>query len=86
MERDELSRASTFAFRLKRLLKLDLSARLYAGELKAIGIEGASNAGPLIPQYYFSKTGEIDWEKGIVSALGKVFHVVRVQRQREPPE
>jgi hypothetical protein len=72
---------------LKRLLKLDLIARLYAGELKAIGIEGASDAGPiLIPQYYFSKTAEIDWEKGIDSALGKVFHEVRVQWQRESPD
>jgi hypothetical protein len=72
---------------LKRLLKLDLRARLYAGELKAIGIEGASDAGPiLIPQYYFSKTAKVDRENGIVSALGKIFYEVRIIWEREPPD
>jgi hypothetical protein len=71
----------------QRSLQIGFVARLYAGERQAIGIEGGSDVGPiLIPQYYFSKTAEVDWGKGTVAALGKIFHEVRVQWQREPPD
>jgi hypothetical protein len=72
---------------LKHLLKVDLIARLYAGQLQAIGIESGGDAGRiLIDQCYFSKTAEIDWENDIVAALRKLFFEVRVQWQREPPD
>jgi len=72
---------------LKHLLEVDLIARLYARKLQAIGIEGGSNAGPiLMDQYYFSKTAEIDREKGIVAALGRTFHEVKIIWEREPSD
>ena len=65
---------------LRRSLEIDLIARLFAGELQAIGIEGGSDAGPIhIPQYYFSRTAEIDWDKETVTAIGKKFHEITVQ-------
>jgi Cyanate lyase C-terminal domain len=68
---------------LKRLLKLDLIARLYAGELKAIGIEGASDTGPiLIPQYYFSKTAEIDCPRAKSACSTKCRRAARRCRRR----
>ena len=50
----------------------ELIWRISAGELQAIGIEEGSDGGPTsISQYYFSKTGEIDWDKETVTAFGK---------------
>ena len=70
---------------LRRSLEIDLIARLYAGELQAIGIEGGSDAGPIhIPQYYFSRTAEVDWDKETVTAIGKKFYEITVQGEREP--
>jgi hypothetical protein len=70
---------------LQRSLEIDLVARISGGELQAIGIEDGSDAGPiLIPPYYFSKTAEIDWDKETVVALGRKFHEVTVQGEREP--
>jgi hypothetical protein len=61
-------------------MEIDLIARLYAGELQAIGIEYGSDAGPtLIPQYYFSRAAKVDWERETVAELGKKFEQVRVQ-------
>jgi hypothetical protein len=64
---------------LRHSLKEDLVDRLYAGQLRAIGVENASRGGPdYIPKYYFLKTAEMDWDKSIVAALGKEFHHVTV--------
>jgi hypothetical protein len=69
---------------LQLSLEDDLIARISAGELQAFGFEGGSNAGPvLIPQRYFWRKEEIDWDKEIVAAIGKKFHEVRVQGERE---
>lgn len=70
---------------LQRSLEIELAARISAGELKAIGIEDGSDAGPVfIPQYYFSKTVIIDWDKDIVTALSRKFYEVRVHDERKP--
>ncbi len=72
---------------LQRSLEIDLIARLFAGELQAIGIEDGSDAGPIhIPQYYFSRTAEIDWDKETVTAIGKKFHEITIQRERGPAD
>jgi hypothetical protein len=72
---------------LQRSLEIDLVARLSAGELQAIGIEGGSDPRPVsIPQYYFSKRAEIDWDEETIAAFGKKFHEVRVQGPREPQD
>jgi hypothetical protein len=65
----------------------ELIWRISDGEFQAFGIEHGSSAGPIpIPKYYFSKTAEVDWDRETVEALGKKFHQVRVQgeRQHEP--
>jgi type I restriction enzyme M protein len=65
---------------LQRSLEIDLVARVSAGELQAIGIEGGSDPRPVsIPQYYFSKRAEIDWDEETIAAFGKKFHEVRVE-------
>jgi hypothetical protein len=72
---------------LQRSLEIDLAARISASELKALGIEHGSDAGPIfIPQYYFSKTAEIDWDKEIVAALGKKFYEVRIHEESKLTE
>ena len=82
----ELQRTNSH-LELQRLLKSDLVGRLRDGKRQALGIQEGSDAGPiLIPQYYFSKTAEVDWEKDIVAAMGKIFHEVRVKWEREPPD
>jgi hypothetical protein len=69
---------------LQLSLEDDLIVRISAGELQAFGFEGGSNAGPvLIPQHYFWRKEEIDWDKETVAAIGKKFHEVRVQGERE---
>ena len=71
----------------KLSLEEDLVARISAGELQAMGFEGGSDAGPtLIPQRYFWKTEEIDWDKETVTAIGKKFYYVTVQGEREPED
>jgi len=71
-------------------LEIEIKFRLADGELQAIGIEEGSDVGPiLIPEYFFSKTSEVDWYKETVTALGKKFYEVRVRDDpvlREPPE
>ena len=53
-------------------LEMDLVARLFDGELQAIGIEGGSDPSPdFIPQYYFSKTAEINWDEETVADFSK---------------
>ena len=65
-------------------LEIDLIARLEDGELQAIGIEAGSNPRPVfIPQYYFSKTAEINWDEETVADFGKKFHQVRIEGPRE---
>jgi hypothetical protein len=72
---------------LQLSLEDDLVARISAGELQAFGFEGGSDAGPvLIPQRYFWRKEEIDWEKETIAALGKKFHEVKVQGEREPAD
>jgi hypothetical protein len=72
---------------LQRSLEIDLVARVSAGELQAIGIEGGSDPRLVsIPQYYFSKRAEIDWDEETIAAFGKKFHEVRVQGPREPQD
>jgi hypothetical protein len=67
-------------------LQDNLVARISAGELQAIGIEGGSGTEPsLIPQRYFWRP-EIDWEKETVESLGKKFFEVRVQGERGPAD
>jgi hypothetical protein len=71
----------------QRSLQIGFLARLYAGERRVVGNEGGSDAELIqIFQGYFSKTAEVDWEKDIVAALGKIFYEVRVEWQREPPD
>jgi hypothetical protein len=89
-------RDSTRFFELRRIgshlelqsfLQGHLMGRLRDGTLQALGIQEGSDAGPIqIPQYYFSKTAQVDWEKDIVAAIGKTFHEVRVKWAREPPD
>jgi hypothetical protein len=82
----ELQRANSH-LELERLLKVDHLDRLRAGKHQVLGIQEGSDAGPiLMAQYYFSKTAEVDWEKDKVTALGKIFHEVRVKWEREPDE
>jgi hypothetical protein len=70
---------------LQLSLEEDLIARISAGELQAFGIEGGSDAGPiLILQRYFWKPEEIDWDKEILNSLGKKFYHVTIQGEREP--
>jgi hypothetical protein len=73
---------------LQLSLEDDLIARISAGELRAFGFEGGSgDAGPvLIPQRYFWRKEEIDWDKETVAAIGKKFHEVRVRGEREPAD
>ena len=74
---------------IRTSLEIDLVARLSDGELQAIGIEGGSDPRPVfIPEYFFSKTAEINLDEDAVAAFGKKFHEVRVQgeREREPPD
>ena len=72
---------------LQLSLEEDLIARISAGELQAFGFEGGSDAGPaLIPQRYFWRTEEIDWEKETVTSLGKKFYHVAIQGEREPED
>jgi hypothetical protein len=72
---------------LERSLKQDLTDRLYAGEFYAIGVESEGGGGPVyIPEYYFLKTAEIDWDKGTVAALDKEFYHVAVEGKREPAD
>jgi hypothetical protein len=64
-------------------LEIDLVARLEYGDLQATGIEGGSDPRPVfIPQFYFSKTAEINLERGTVADFGKKFHQVRVEGPR----
>jgi hypothetical protein len=71
----------------QRSLQIGFLARLYAGERRVVGNEGGSDAELIqIFQGYFSKTAEVDWEKDIVAALGKIFYEVRVEWKREPPD
>jgi hypothetical protein len=71
----------------QRALQIGFVARLYAGERPAIGVEDGSDAGKiLIDQCYFSETAEVDWKKGVVVALGRKFHEVKVRWEREPPD
>jgi hypothetical protein len=45
------------------------------------------HAGPaLIPQRYFWRTEEIDWNRETITSLGKKFYHVRVQGEREPED
>jgi hypothetical protein len=68
-------------------MEVDLIGRLQDGKRQALGIEEGSDVGPiLIPQYYFSKNARVDWERGTVAAIGKIFHEVRVKWEREPPD
>jgi hypothetical protein len=70
---------------LQASLEDDLIARISAGELRAFGFEGGSDAGPtLISQRYFWRTEEIDWDRETVQALGKKFYHVTIQGEREP--
>jgi hypothetical protein len=72
---------------LQLSLEEDLMARISAGELQAFGFEGGSDAGPaLIPQRYFWRTEEIDWENETVTSLGKKFYHVAIQGEREPED
>jgi hypothetical protein len=69
---------------LERTLKDDLMDRLYADQLRAIGVEGVSESGPIyIPQHYFLKTAKINWDKDAVASLDKEFYNVKVQSERE---
>jgi hypothetical protein len=71
---------------LQRVLQSDLIGRLREGKRQALGIQEGSDPGLiLIPQYYFSKTAQFDWENDIIVAIGKVFHEVRVKWEREQP-
>jgi hypothetical protein len=64
-------------------LKDELIDRLYAGQLYAFGVENRSDSGPTrIPAHYFLKTAKIDWDRDVVTALGKEFHNVRVQSEQ----
>jgi hypothetical protein len=68
-------------------LRVDIVNQLESGDLQAYGIEAGSDAGPiLIPRYYFSKTAEVDWDNDTLTALGKKFYEVRIQRERESQE
>jgi hypothetical protein len=68
-------------------LEIEIKFRLADGELQAIGIEEGSDVGPiLIPEYFFSKTSEVDWYKETVTALGKKFYEVRIREDLDPPE
>lgn len=70
---------------LEHSLKVDLTHRLYSGDLRAIGVESESDSGPnYIPNHYFLKTVKIDWDKDTVAALDKEFYNVAVQSEREP--
>ena len=53
----------------------------------AFVFEGGSDAGPaVIPQRYFWRTEEIDWDSETITSLGKKFYHVRVQGEREPED
>jgi hypothetical protein len=69
-------------------LKANLIDRLYAGELRAIGVKDERNSGPIyIPKYYFLKVAKIDWDKDSLAALGEEFYNVAVQiRQGQAEE
>jgi hypothetical protein len=72
---------------LERSLKQDLTDRLYASQLFAIGVESEGGGGPVyIPECYFLKTAKIDWDKDTVSALYKEFFHVTVEGEREPAD
>src|ERR1700679_656262 len=74
-------------FELEHSLKQDLVKRLYVGELFAIGVENKSGAGPVyIPEYYFLKSAELDWDEGTVAALDKEFYHVTVKGERKPAQ
>ncbi len=70
---------------LQSHMEQELIWRISDGEFQAFGIEDGSDAGPIhIPRYYFSKTAQVDWDRETVEALGKKFHQVKVQCEREP--
>jgi hypothetical protein len=72
---------------IQRGLETDLIARLEDGQLQAYGIEEGSDTGPIrLAEYYFSKTAEVNYDNDTVTALGKKFHEVTVQGDREPRE
>jgi hypothetical protein len=72
---------------LQRSLKQELTDRLYAGQLCAIGVESESGGGPVyISEYYFLKAAKIDWETGTVAALDKEFYHVAVEGERQPAD
>jgi hypothetical protein len=72
---------------LQRRLKSDLVGHLRDGKRRALGVqEGSDPRLIVIPQYYFSRTAEVDWEKDKITAAGKTFHNVIVQWEREPPD
>lgn len=72
---------------LQRRLKSDLVGHLRDGKRRALGVqEGSDPRLIVIPQYYFSRTAEVDWEKDKITAAGKTFHNVIVQWERELPD
>jgi hypothetical protein len=82
----ELQRTNSH-LELQRLLKADLIGCLRDGKRRALGVQEGSDHGLIvIPQYYFSKNAEVDWEKDKITAAGKIFHEVIVQWEREPPD
>jgi hypothetical protein len=82
----ELQRTNSH-LELQRLLKAELMGRLRDGKRRALGVqEGSDPRLVVIPQYYFSKNAEVDWEKDKITAAGKVFHEVIVRWEREPPD
>jgi hypothetical protein len=61
---------------LQSFLQGDLIGRLRDGKLQALGIQEGSDAGPIqIPQYYFSKTAQVDERR--ISSLLSAKHSMR---------
>jgi len=73
-----------FHLAIQHVLEVDLIARLEDGQLPAYGIEEGSDLGPIrIAEYYFSRSAKVNFDDDTVTALGRKFYEVRVQRQRK---
>jgi hypothetical protein len=69
---------------MEQFLKDVLIDDLRIAKRQALGVQEGSDAGLVwVPQYYFLKTAEVNWEKDIVRTAGKIFYGVRVKWERE---
>jgi hypothetical protein len=69
---------------LRSHMEQELIWRIADGEFQAFGVEHGGDTGPIhIPEYYFSRNPDVDWDRETVEAFGKKFHLVRVRGERE---